>query len=63
MLVELKEDWIHHEFSLFILADNAGHTRSSQALLDDEWEPEPIEALTGELIVIDTCIFYGDELF
>jgi len=30
-----------------IIADSGANIRSSQALLDDEWEPEPIEALTG----------------
>lgn len=33
------------------LADNGGNIRSSQAFLDDEWEPEPIEALTGEFMI------------
>lgn len=39
----------HFDFVLFIFfsADQSKPQRSSQALLDDEWEPEPIEALTG----------------
>ena len=32
----------------FVSADTANQIRSSQSLLEDEWEPEPIEALTGE---------------
>jgi hypothetical protein len=35
-----------------ILADGGKNIRSSQALLEDEWEPEPIEALTGQLAVV-----------
>lgn len=50
-------------FLSFILADNGGHARSSQALLDDEWEPEPIEALTGELMLLILVFVYGEELF
>jgi len=34
-------------FFVFIIDDNGSNIRSSQALLEDEWEPEPIEALSG----------------
>jgi hypothetical protein len=34
-------------YSLFIIADGGANIRSSQSLLEDEWEPEPIEALSG----------------
>ena len=39
---------MHKDLFALILAESSGHVRSSQALLEDEWEPEPIEALTGE---------------
>jgi hypothetical protein len=35
-------------FFLILADSNANNLRSSQAFLDDEWEPEPIEALTGK---------------
>jgi hypothetical protein len=30
-------------------ADHGKNNRASQGLLDDDWEPEPIEALTGNI--------------
>lgn len=35
-----------------ILGEGGKNIRSSQALLEDEWEPEPIEALTGQLPIV-----------